>query len=386
MAKFPINPLFKVASREIRLAAARNFAKSDYGRLINEIERAYYRPERERDIGGILRRYAKLDPRKALRQIGGNDFASVIRSIEKYSKPGGLPKSVISAFLKSLGPAGNIVRALAFSPKTSLGYRSSLNDAVAMIRAFGGEVIMPKGSESVYDVNRGVEAAIKRLQEIGYTVTKVGEEEPKRGQVPQPVAPTRLSDERKTVDLGMASGLVQRFGKNHPIVTGVMVPCPGSTNVYEFGYDFEHAYLYVRFKASAPRQELRMAPGSLYRYAAVTPEEFLSFYRLRNHSGNGGGPGDWVWDHLRVRGTVSGSQKDYELVGTMNGYVPRKATVQRNQAGQLEEVFKQRMVKNQQGKWMRSRFKDELAPTSGFMVGERGAGGGPRNGRYGPRG
>jgi hypothetical protein len=36
--------------------------------------------------------------------------------------------------------------------------------------------------------------------------------------------------------------------------------------------------------------------------------------------------GGWVWDHLRIRGTVSGHQKDYELAGIVGGYVPRKAT------------------------------------------------------------
>ena len=390
MPRFPLNALFKEASREIKLAAARNFSNSDYGKLIKEVERAYRQPTSEAKIAGILRKFKGLSPRRALDQIAGSDFASVVRTVEQYGRRGGLPKSVIAGFLKSLGPAGNILKALALSPKTDLGYRNSLNDAVAMIRAFGGEVLLPKGQGTVQDVNRGIEAAIQRLQEIGYTVTKVGEPGTSGGRVAsktdEGIQPT---GSRKTVDLEMASGLQQRFGPNHPIVTGDMVPTPGSTNVYEFGYDYEHTYLYVRFKGhGAPKEHVRPnSPGPLYRYAHVTPEEFLSLYKLRNHSGEGGGPGDWVWDHLRERGTVSGHQKDYELVGIMDGHVPRKATVRKNAEGKLEEWFVPRMVRNQHGKWLRSRYKEELAPTSGFMVGEkRGGGGGQRTGRYSPRG
>ena len=186
----------------------------------------------------------------------------------------------------------------------------------------------------------------------------------------------------------LANGGNRKFPPNHPIITGDMVPTPGSTNVYEFGYDADSSYLYVRFKQGlAPGEHVRpQAPGALYRYSGVTPEEFLTLYALRNHSGNGGGPGDWVWDHLRIRGTVSGHQKDYELVGVMNGYVPRKATLEREPTGELMEYFVPRIIKTTEGKWLRSRKPRELAPTSGFMVGEKGAGQGPRGGKWSPLG
>ena len=395
MAKFPLDPLFRVASREIRLAAARNFANSDYGKLIKEVERAYKRPTTEAKITSILRQYKKLSPRRTVEQIMGSDFASLARVVERYAKGGDrLPRAIVSKFLHSLGPAGNILKALAMSPKTDLGYRSSLNDAVAMIRAFGGEVWLPKGHGTVQDVNRAVEASIQRLAEIGYTATKIGEEGVK-GAEPSPVKPKRLSEERNTVDLQMASGLEQRFGRNHPIVTGEMVPTPHSTNVYEFGYDYGHQYLDVRYKASAGTKEIRTAPGSLYRYAHVTPDEFVAIYKTRN-----GGTGEWIWDNLRQRGTVSGvaNGHSYELVGIMDGYVPRQATVAQvvhepngafrivEKGGTLTEVFKPRFVKAHTGHWIKSKHGLELAPTSGFMVGERGAGGGPRSGRNSPRG
>lgn len=75
-----------------------------------------------------------------------------------------------------------------------------------------------------------------------------------------------------------------------------------SSNVeyFQFFYADENGHvlnlLYVGFK-----------DGSLYQYAEVTPEEALVIYRAAS-------PGGAVWDHLRVRGSVFGFQKPYQLV------------------------------------------------------------------------
>ena len=383
MAKFPVSPLFKTASRDIQRAAARNFQNSDYGKLINEVRQAYRRPQTEQQIAGILRKYKNLSPRRALEQIAGSDFASVVRTVEQYGKRGGLPKDIIAGFLKSLGPAGNILKALAFSSKSDLGARDTISSLTQLLRAFGGEAIMPEGWHNVRDVNRGIEASIQKLQSMGYTVFKPGEEPAGRGMGPQPVKATRFSDKRRTVDLTMGTNAQQRFGRDHPIVTGAMVETPDSTNVYEFGYDYEAATLYVRYKAAAAPKERRSAPGPLYAYYAVTPEQFLAIYKTKE-----GGTGEWIWDNLRERGTVSGHQKDYRLVGVMGEYVPRKATLKLNPiTKQKEEWYIPRMVKTQTGQWIKSRLPAQSAePTGGFMVGERGAGGGPRSGKNSPRG
>ena len=56
----------------------------------------------------------------------------------------------------------------------------------------------------------------------------------------------------------------RKFPPNHPIVTGDMVPTPGSTNVYEFGYDAPNHYLYVRFKLhGAPGEGVRPSTDEL---------------------------------------------------------------------------------------------------------------------------
>lgn len=129
---------------------------------------------------------------------------------------------------------------------------------------------------------------------------------------------------------------------------------PASSNVYSFQYDYVDKTLYVAYKAPiinsdpgavrnvkgvvfgtrgktvisnrhVPRPHL---PGFLYAYYGVPPIVFS--YLL-----SAGSAGKGVWDVLRVRGTIHGTQYPYELVsgsvgpasrGEVAVYVPRKAT------------------------------------------------------------
>jgi hypothetical protein len=373
---FSSSPLFTVATATIRADMRRRFEHSDYGQLLKQLESARRNPLTEEKIGKILRKFSAATPERTIHQLMGTDFASLVRSVERYARgpgAGGIGKRLLSRFLASLGPSGNLLRSLSLATKAPAGYRSSLQAAMDFIRSMGGEVIPGKEWGTVEDVDRAVKAMERRMAEMRARGEQIEER------------PATAAKQVTRVD--MAGGGGRKFPPNHPIVTGDMVPTPGSSNVYEFGYDADISCLYVRFKRAAPpgEKERPNAPGALYSYRNVTPEEFLGLYRLRNHAGGGGGPGDWVWDHLRVRGTVSGHQKDYQLVGIVGGYVPRKATVER-EGDRLVEYFVPRVVKTTEGKWLRSRLKRELAPTTGFMVGERGAGAGPRGGRNNPRG
>jgi len=179
---------------------------------------------------------------------------------------------------------------------------------------------------------------------------------------------------------------IVRSRSGHPIVTGEMVRAASSSNVWAFGYRFNEGSLYVRF-ANKGENNQPVGPGPLYRYSGVTPDAFLSMMTA-------GSKGMWVWDNLRIRGTMSGHQKDYELVGIMptpdypEGYVPRKATVQpvyeymskrgtplkRPRKVGNEEVYLQRDVQTSRGHWLRS----QLPSTS--TVGPRGPSG-PRGAR-----
>lgn len=117
-----------------------------------------------------------------------------------------------------------------------------------------------------------------------------------------------------------------------------MVETPQSSNVFSFGFDNQSHSLFVRFK-DAPKDTGKSAggfkitavhgasgagrphqPGALYLYHNVPARLFLTFLDASSKGG-------WVWDKLRIRGTVSGHRFDYALVGVQGGYVPRKATL-----------------------------------------------------------
>lgn len=367
------SPLFQEASRQVRQMAMRQLRESTFGRLVSEVETAVRQSQRPQEqVRRAMRRFSSAArPDNAIRELMGTNFGGLVREIQRYSKHNSASEKLVAEFLDTLGPAGHLIRGLIDPAKTSTINRE-LQAAMNVIRAFGGEVLPGTRWATVGDVERGLQAALQRLQEYGFEV--VGSKGPPR-RSPEP------DEGRKTIDveMGYRRG-TRRVPADHPMLTGDMVEASASTNVYEFGYDIDAGYLYVRFQNPHPAGS-RGSPGPLYKYSGVTPDEFLSLYRLRN-SGGGDGPGAWVWDVLRIRGTVSGHHKDYELVGVMDreivrggktvgtqkNYVPRKATVRPTyeyvgKRGQplkkprktgVEEWYEQREVKTHQGRWVRS--------------------------------
>lgn len=354
------SPLFQQAGRAILDAAKAEFAASTAGRLFRETEREFRRPAADIDrLGKTLRRYSGYGVRDALQDLRGTQFGQFAREVERYAR--GDMRTLLNQFLGELGPAGTLIKAL-----TGAQGRGEVDKLVSILQAFGYEVLPPpharKRGEAVTD--RGIAAAQELLESMGARVTWPDRESepweaPRRLPFGIPIQDER-GRARENVTLPMADGPAQRFGLQHPIVTGEMVPAK-SSNVHSFGYDIESTYLYVRYLgyirgAKGPDGGvLRAGPGSLYRYRDVTPEEFLTLYAANSK-------GHWVWDHLRIRGTWSGHQKDYELVGVEGGYVPRKATVRKNPlTGDIEEWFVQRRVRGLDGRWMTSALGSEPA-------------------------
>jgi hypothetical protein len=352
------SPLFQEASRKIQATARKQLASTSIGKLVSEVQSATRGSSRlQQKIRQAFTRFGRsARPDNAIKQLMGAEFGVLVREIQRYSKGGSASQRLVTEFLGSLGPSGHLITGL-INPAKKDVLSGELKAAMELIRAFGGEVLPGSGKQwsSLGDVEREMHAALRRLQELGFDV--VGSQGPPR-RAPEPECDRKTLD----VDMGYRRG-TSRVSADHPMVTGEMVQCSSSTNVYEFGYDIEAGYLYVRFQQPHAKDS-RGGAGSLYRYSGVTPEEFLSLYRVRN-DGGGNGPGAWVWDELRVRGTASGHQKDYELVGIMGGYVPRKATVKRTaeitgKRGKplkrkgLEEWYIQRSVKTHEGRWARS--------------------------------
>lgn len=108
-----------------------------------------------------------------------------------------------------------------------------------------------------------------------------------------------------------------------------------SSNVHSIGYEWpddsqggrRNGNLLVRFLGGTGKQ--RTGHGALYRYKDVPREIFLAFQRAASK-------GAFVWDELRIRGSVAGHQYDYELAGTGgDNYVPRQAGLKRGQHGEF---------------------------------------------------
>lgn len=108
---------------------------------------------------------------------------------------------------------------------------------------------------------------------------------------------------------------------------------PSSSNVYSFSFMGESrtsGSLYVTFKATASKGQSRPnAAGPTYAYFDVPVSVYTGMRRAASK-------GEYVWDALRIRGTVYGHQYQYRLVSaelrpnkggtSLEQYIPRKAT------------------------------------------------------------
>ncbi|WP_321377079.1 KTSC domain-containing protein [Trichococcus shcherbakoviae] len=304
-----------------------------------------------RDVQRVVQRYTnRLQPESVLRELLGHNTYQMARDVERYARGGGLSRKLLGDILSSLGPAGKLIRAI-ITPsagKSILG--RELQTATDLLRAYGRLVVEPGKSGDA-------EAMADHLRSLGYTVLPPTGQRPRGTRLPvaERIEDVPVGRQRKTVEIE-GTGKT-RFPANHPIVTGQMVFTPNSTNVHSFGYDFESRFLYVRF-LDDQGNGVRSGPGPLYRYAEVTPREFLGLYAVRN-GGNGvggdGTPGTWCWTHLRIRGTVSGHRKDYDLVGVVREYVPRKTMLLPE-----GEAYIRRTVQSLEGKTLRSFRPSQL--------------------------
>jgi len=342
--------VFREADARIKRELEAQFWKTGFGKLV----------QRYRGIG----RVNLADLLGVVSDVSGlgdlvNPVLREIRSIERYSR---LDYSrYLRAFLRQLGPAGRLLDFLARG-MTKRGKTDAISAAIELLRAFGFEVLPKPGLPlSPTELRRAVEAARQFL-------LWAESQEPIRERVP--VYPTRTIQERlkeQGEKRTFADYILVPFGRGarrvpatHPLVTGEMVQVD-STNVHSIGYDLDTGILYVRFWHKRVRERrVYYVPGALYGYRGVTPEEFEDFLRAQSK-------GEWVWDHLRVRGTVSGHQKDYFLAGISGGYVPRKATMQvitdpETGERRLAEVFMPRTV------LLGGRFIESLKPMEVVQV------------------
>jgi hypothetical protein len=245
-------------------------------------------------------------------------------------------------------------------------------EVVRQLGPIGGlltALIRPTGRRLTDDIAKEVDAAAQILQEI------IGP--PERpdwmrthatppgggGRVPPSVTTPAPAPGPGPERGGIPEGQVERqvggrrytYDENDPIVTGAMIDVI-SSNVHSIGYDWNSGKgtLKVRFLEKTGRKSRTRTAGPLYYYYNVHPEVFMAFQHAASK-------GKFVWDRLRVRGSVSGARYFYELAETgATSYVPRKATrvgpneyyLRRDHNGRqsdLEDEFVQRIGLNRHG-------------------------------------
>jgi hypothetical protein len=372
------SPLFQLAARAARTAAVRGFEQSDMGKLMRAVKAGGAR--RNRAIATAAKRYGRhQNPAVLIRDAMGTPLRDIVAEVRRYSKKSAT-RAAIDAVLKLMGPEGELIRTLTGSGSKS-DLQAQLEAAARLLQAHGHVVISPKGTDPLGDYATGAEGLIEYLESIGHQVDQPGTPEkigqpdrPRGGRQDDAAFPFGAKPDKsgqveipmeglppgKHISEGLPGGKI-KLPANHPAVTGDEVRVK-SSNVYSVMYDAERAILYVRFLDTEGRGTGKKVqrPGSLYRYLHVTPREFADLYGERN-----GSPGGWVWQHLRIRGTVSGHQKPYSLVGVVRGYVPRQATY----VGGGREMWMKRRLHAGGGRWLLSEREDQLVPDWAYRQG-----------------
>jgi hypothetical protein len=115
-----------------------------------------------------------------------------------------------------------------------------------------------------------------------------------------------------------------RYFMDDPAITGKMVPVT-SSNVHSIGFQMNlknplTSTLFVKYLQKYGNGG-QLGSGPIYGYKNVHPRLFQEFLAANSKGG-------FVWDRLRVRGTVAGSQYEYYLDSISRGYVPRRAVIE----------------------------------------------------------
>lgn len=342
---------------KIKEQVARQLAATPVGRLASEVDRVARTGAATKATADRLRRQLENLAAGASRSaVARTAVARQIEEIERYARnEGGLWN-----FLKGkLGPVADTIRGL-LNPG---GQRSEARDVAAaaeLLNALGVSTSGANGRRvSVQAEDPKAKADAERvLRGLGFDVQD-SPTAPAPGSRPKPtvlprdrVRPALPPDQSSGMVRKMLGGMFVYFRPDDPIITGEMIPVK-SSNVHSIGFIWNddrpaEGTLKVRFLDSSGGKKSSRG-GATYHYYDVHPRVFIEFQKASSK-------GKFVWDKLRVRGTVSGHQYRYELARlSSSGYVPRQAT----RIGD-EEWYLQRSVKAADGREMRSALKDRM--------------------------
>lgn len=336
MGNFKRNSLFRLASSRQRADARRKWAATDAAKAINQVHSALnsstsFKSGASHAIDYALRTWKKQSAwtEDAVSRLANADFGGIVREVQRYARAGGTTGRLLASLLESLGPLGSLIKSLTESHSRSRksGIGGDIDSAVQFLDAVAPQVLSGPGRKQARTatgrttaaIAEQIEAAKDLLEQSGYQVKDPKElaREAKKQETYYPSrvpTTTKSGAPRQVVDLQI-DGRNRRFPVTHPIVTGAYVPAD-SSNVHSFSYSYDKSRLYVRFHPSGAANR---GKGSLYAYEHVPPRLFLLMLDAPSKGG-------FIWDWIRIRGTVSGHRFDYRLVAVTGEYVPRKAT------------------------------------------------------------
>lgn len=182
-----------------------------------------------------------------------------------------------------------------------------------------------------YDIISPQERANKRPVsfDTGDWGEGAGQSFPQRGELPEP---TEFKRPRQATEFESSVG---------DAPDELRMVRVNSSNVHSIGFvgaspKSDTGTLFIRFLGQEGKR--RAGPGALYEYHDVPRRLWIAFNLASSK-------GKFVWDNIRVRGTVSGHRYSYEFIGTgPRGYIPRRATLMRGKPGEfyLRRTFKGR--------------------------------------------
>lgn len=363
----------------VKVAATKAFAQSPLGQTMRQAANA-------RRLLGVVR----SDPSTALfrsisqatgvgnvngliRALSTQDPVTAWAHVERYAASGSNEYKLLRELFDTLGPVGRVLGSIL--PKQGDDYNTlgdSLHQALNMLAAFSDQpevldslerILTTAGATVSWPTGRPVRAIIPTgTGGVAFPKSpKAGITQPESSTQAEPPGYEQRVNTNATTFTVSEGGNVHALAANHPAVTGEWVLTSASSNVHSFAYDMDAHRLYIRFRDRAPPGESRPnTPGSIYAYYNVPIASFMGLFEA-------GSKGTWIWDNIRIRGTISGHRFDYSLVGIAGGYVPRKATLTAQ-----GESYIGRSVFSDRGRQLRSSRPDQLVralgriPTNGL--------------------
>ena len=235
------------------------------------------------------------------------------------------------------------------SPSTARARSALASTLKAGLRDISGDV--GKAVDLIEQLTPEIFGGNKTPEQAGGTRTESG---PKTRQIipsePQTWMGMRLVG-NNTVEIRTAN-FRGRYDTDHPAITGQMVPVR-SSNVHSIGFQMNlknplASTLFVKYLQKFGNGTAK-GSGPTYGYKNVHPKLFQEFLAANSKGG-------FVWDRLRVRGTVAGSQYEYYLDSISRGYVPRRAVI----INGIQHLKRRKRVEQKSGRTVVSQLRDKV--------------------------